>query len=334
MSLSPISARAIPGDYSPYDVGAADLLKAQSDLKQLNALKVTANDYKDANATHGWWGMFNGLSDKSAKEALINRQTALEDDASKHLFNVAAANERGQLSPAMLSEAQGLAGQLKSRLAQDYTNASSTDTVNNSVLHVSQYSQTAYDRANPDENHNLQDALAGGNRPDAISLGNTPAFMNDVSALDKTITTDINTYQNGATPAIRDAAKARLSGPDSAALADFFDQIDKQTGFVSMTNGISGPKIASLPDGDPQKAAYVQQYSDLINLVRGRGSLEHDNQVLAQALGGKADKEPLARAPSMSRSIIRMTPPKESYSRVRIPRSAAGNVGNSRSTGQ
>ena len=76
MSLSPISARAIPGDYSPYDVGAADLSKAQSDLKQLSALKVTANDYKDANATHGWWGLFNGFSDKSAKQALISAGVA------------------------------------------------------------------------------------------------------------------------------------------------------------------------------------------------------------------------------------------------------------------
>lgn len=331
MSLSPISARAIPGDYSPYDVGAADLSKAQSDLKQLSALKVTANDYKDANATHGWWGLFNGFSDKSAKQALINRQTALEDDASKHLFNVAAANERGQLSPAMLNEAQGLAAQLKGRLAQDYTNASSTDTVSNSVLHVSQYSQTAYDRANPDEEHNLQGALAGGNQPDAIGLAGTPAFMSQVSALDKTITNDVSAYQNGATPAIRDAAKARLAGPDSAALADFFDQIDKQTGFVSMTNGISGPKIASLPDGDPQKAAYVQQYSDLINLVRGNGSLERDNQMLAHALGGKLDKEPPIRAPMTRRSIPMK---KLNWSRTREVRGAPDGIGNARLSSQ
>ncbi|AKJ68142.1 hypothetical protein PATSB16_20830 [Pandoraea thiooxydans] len=326
MSLAPISGRTIPGDSSPYDVGAADLSKAQSDLKQLSALKVTANDYKDANATHGWWGLFNGFSDKSAKQALINRQTALEDDASKHLFNVAAANERGQVSPSMLKQAQGLATDLSNRLAQDYTNASSTDTLSGNVSHISQYSQTAYDRANPDESHNLQDALAGGNQPDAITLGGTPAFMKDVATLDKTITNDVNAYQYGATPAIRDAAKARLSGIDSTQLTDFFDQVDKQTGYVSITTGISGPKIASLPDGDPQKAAYLHQYSDLINLVRGNGSLERDNRMLTQALSGAAGKAPVARAPSMSRTIERE---KATISMVRIPRSARGDVGNS-----
>ncbi|AKJ68141.1 hypothetical protein ABW99_07880 [Pandoraea thiooxydans] len=306
--------------------GDSDLQVAQCELKQLSALKVTAKDYKDANATHGWWGIFNTFSDKSAKQALIKYQTALEDDVSKHLANVAAANVRGQVSPSMLKQAQGLASQLSSRLAQDCINASSTDTVSGNVWHISQYSQTAYERANPDEGRNLQDALARGNQPDAIKPADMPAFMKDVSALDKTITADVNAYEHGATPAIREAAKTRLSGIDAAQLTDFFDRVDEQTGSGSTTSGISGPKIASLPDGDPQKAAYIHQYSDLINLVHGNGSLEHDHQMLTQALSGAAGKAPVARAPSMRFSIERE---RLGLSRERIPRGASDNAGNS-----
>lgn len=270
---------------SPYEIGGSDLTQAKADIAKLKALKVTANDYKDADATHGWWGMFNMFSDKSDKQALIGRQTQLEDDASKHLFNIAAANERGEVSPALLKEAQTLAGDLQNRLRQDDTNASAADTMTNNTVEISPLSQAAYDRANPDEDHNLQDALALGNKPDAIPLSDTPSFMSQVNALDSKITSDINTYQHGATPAERAAAKTQLTGVDTTKLTDFFDQIDKQTGFMSFTPGTSGPKIASLPDGDPQKTAYIQQANDLINLVRGNGTLLKDNNLLSHALG-------------------------------------------------
>ncbi|AKJ68140.1 hypothetical protein PATSB16_20790 [Pandoraea thiooxydans] len=288
MSLSPISAQAGSSGFSPYDVGAADLQKAQNDLKQLSALKVTANDYKDANATHGWWGIFNGFSDKSAKQALINRQTALEDDASKHLFSVAAANERGQLSPAMLKQAQGLAAKLSDRLWQDDTNASATNTPGGDGVapHFSQYSQTADERARPQEDHDLKEALAGGNQPDVISLSQTPKVIKQALALDAAIRSDINTYEHGSSAAARSAAHARLAGADYTEMFDLSDRVSAQTGFLRATPGVSKPKIASLPDGDPQKAAYVRQYSDLINLVLNNGPLERDHQMLPDALSG------------------------------------------------
>lgn len=280
MSLAPVGGGYSP---SPYEIGSSDFAQAQADIEKLNALKVTEKDYKDANATHGWGGIFNGFSDKSDKQALIKQQTKLEDDASKHLFKIAAANERGQVSASLLKAAQGLGNNLQGRLTQDEKNANAADPSDNSSL-----TQDANDRANPREDHNLQDALAFGNKPDVISLTDTPAFMKQVDGLDTTIKGDIDTYQHGATQADRDAAKARLSGQDHTKLQSLFDKVDQQTGFLSLaTPGVSGPKIAALPDGDPQKNAYIKQADDLIDLVRGNGTLSNDYMLLGNALSGQ-----------------------------------------------
>jgi hypothetical protein len=271
MSLAPI------GGYSPspYEIGGADLTQAQKDINELNALKVTQNDYKDANATHGWGGIFNGFSDKSDKQALIKKQIQLEDDASKHLFNIAASNERGQVSATLLAHAQSLGSTLQERLWQDEKNAFAGDPSGNGSL-----TQQAYERATPYEDHDLQDALKLANKPDAISLSGTSSFMDQVTALDGKIKGDLDTYHFGATQADRDAAKAQLVGPDSTKLSELTDKVDQQTGFLSITPGISGPKIAALPDGDPQKDAYIKQGNDLINLVRGNGTLFADAGLL------------------------------------------------------
>ena len=144
---------------SPYEIGGADFTQAQKDINELNALKVTSNDYKDANASHGWFGIFNGFSDKSDKQALIKKQIQLEDDASRHLFNIAAANERGQVSASLLSQAQSLGESLQTRLSKDDQNASSADPSDKSSL-----AQDAYSRANPDELQNLHDAPNAGHQ--------------------------------------------------------------------------------------------------------------------------------------------------------------------------
>ena len=111
--------------------------------------------------------------------------------------------------------------------------------------------------------------------------------MKQVAALDSKISGDVDTYQYGATKAERDAAKAKLSGEDQTKLQGLFDKVDQQTGFLSVTPGISGPKIAALPDGDPQKNAYIKQAGDLIQLVQVKGTLFNDNQLLCDALNGK-----------------------------------------------
>ncbi|HTH74920.1 MAG TPA: hypothetical protein VL635_10990 [Trinickia sp.] len=280
MSLASVGGGYAP---SPYEVGSSDFAKAQADMEKLNALKVTEKDYKDANATHGWGGLFNTFSDKSAKQALIKQQTKLEDDISKHLFKIAAANERGQVSPSLLKAAQGLGDDLQGRLTQDEKNADAADPSDHSSL-----TQDAYDRANPFADQNFQEALAFGNKPDVISLSDTPAFIKQVNALDTKIRGDIDTYQHGATQADRAAAKAQLSGQDQSKLQSLFDKVDQQTGFLQLTTpGVSGPKIASLPDGDPQKNAYLKQSEDLINLVRDNGTLFNDNTLLGNALNGQ-----------------------------------------------
>ena len=109
--------------------------------------------------------------------------------------------------------------------------------------------------------------------------------MDQVKAIDSKISNDVNTYKHGDTQAVRDAAKAQLTGPDSAKLDELTHKVDEQTGFLSISPGISGPKLAALPDGDPQKNAYIQQSKDLIRLVQGGGSLSEDSALIAAALG-------------------------------------------------
>lgn len=280
MSLASVGG----GGYSPspYEVGGADFARVKADIEKLNALKVTQHDYKDANANHGWGGIFNGFSNKSDKQALIKQQTKLEDDASKHLFKIAAANERGQVSAGLLKQAEGLGNQLQGRLRQDYENATAGDPSNDSSL-----TQAAYERAFPYEDSDFQEALSLGNKPDVIPLSGTPAFMKQVNALDAKIKGDVETYKHGATQADRDAAKAQLSGSDETNLQHLFDKVDQQTGFLSLTGGVIGPKIAALPDGDPQKTAYIKQAGDLVNLVRDHGTLFEDNALLYGALGSR-----------------------------------------------
>lgn len=275
MSLSPIS------DYAPpaYEPGSADFIQAQSDMEKLNQLKVTRNDYKDADATHGWFGMFDGFSNKSDKQHLIDQQTKLEDDISKHLHNIAAANEYGHVSSALLAQAQGIGRQWDSRLWQDEHNAFGGASIDSSL------SSAAYERATGA--YHLQNALTLANRPDAIALPETSTVIGQVNALDSKIGSDLETSHYGMTQADRDAAKAQLAGPDYRQVRDLYSRIDQQIGFRSLAGGISGPKIDALPDGDAQKTAYLKQHDDLAALLGRNGTLNNDNELLADVLGNQ-----------------------------------------------
>ncbi|AKJ68143.1 hypothetical protein PATSB16_20840 [Pandoraea thiooxydans] len=260
-------------DLSPYDVGTADLWQAQADLKQLNSLKLNVGDYKTAE--HGWGGY------KIYMQKLIGHQTQLEDDVSKSLSNIAAAYQRGEISPSVVKRAQVLSDKLLSRLLQDSNKATQADRSGNSSLAWDAYmrDQNAIDKS---------DALNDGCQPDAVRLVDTPLFERQAATLDKTIAADINTYEHGATPAARNAAHARLAGIDSATLTDLYDRSEAQTGFVPGFDieapGIAWGKAVALPDGDPQKAGYFQQRNDLIDLETGSGSLYRDGQWLNDAL--------------------------------------------------
>lgn len=260
---------SVDGGYSPspYEPGGADFTQAQSDMDKLNQLTVTQNDYKDANTTHGWFGMFDMFSNKSDKQALIKQQTRLEDDITKHLFDIAAANERGQVSPTLLAQAQSVGRQLNGRLWQDQAGALDGAGSGSSLT------QAAFARA-IDDTH-LQRALAQGNTPDVIPLSDTSSFMDQVRALDSKIESDSKTSQSGPTQADKDAAKAELAGPDRAQVSALYIEIDRQIGIRTPTGGISSPKIDALPDGDAQKAAYLKQSGDLASLVRPGGTLFH-----------------------------------------------------------
>lgn len=269
MSLVPVDGGYSP---SPYEPGGADFTQAQSDMDKLNRLTVTLNDYKDADATHGWFGVFDTFSNKSDKQALIKQQTLLEDDVKKHLFNIAAANERGQVSPTLLARVKSLGRQFDSRLWQDQ--ASAFDGAGSG----SSSTEAAFKRAMDDTR--LQNALAQGNKPDVIPLSDTSSFMDQVHALDSKTESDVEKCKNGSTQADKEAAKAQLAGPDLAQVSALYIKIDRQIGVRPPTGGITGSKIDALPDGDAQKAAYLQQSKDLANLLRPGGALYRDAGVV------------------------------------------------------
>ena len=270
MSLAPIGGGYAP---APYEVGAADFAQAQKDIEQLNSLKVTTKDYKDATnegLLHSWFG------DKDDKQKLIKQLGQLEDDASKHLQNIAAANVRGQVSSALLTQAQGLVDTLSNRAGQESANA-----LLNDISHSGSVSMDAYERAiNVDA---VRTGLEKGSQPDVISLQGTPAFMDQVKQLDGKIKSDHDKFLYGATQADRDAAKAQLAGPDEKQLSALFDKVNAQAGGL-VGEGVVGPKLDALPDGDAQKEAYLKQFKDLNNLLHHDGTLAIDNDLLDSAL--------------------------------------------------
>lgn len=275
MSLAPMGG----GGYapSPYEVGAADFAQAQKDIEKLNSLKVTKSDYKDATdegILHSWFG------NKDDKQKLIKQLTQLEDDASKHLQNISAANMRGQVSSGLLAQAQGLANTLSNRADQESANS-----LLNDISHSGSVSLDAYERAiNVDA---VRTGLEKGTQPDAISLQGTAAFMDQVKQLDAKIKSDHDKFQFGATQADKDAAKAQLAGPDEKQLSALFDKVNAQTGGL-VGEGVVGPKLDALPDGDPQKEAYIKQCKDLNNLLRHGGTLSIDNDLLDSVLNPPA----------------------------------------------
>lgn len=275
MSIAPIN------DYapSPYEPGSSDFIQAQADMEKLSQLKVTKSDYKDADATHGWFGIFDTLSNKSDKQHLIGQQTQLEENISKHLHNIAAASEYGQVSPALLAQVQAIGRQLDSRLWQDENNAFGGAAIGSSL------SSAAYDRAS--DAYHLQDALAFANTPDVIALSNTSTIIGQVNALDSKIRSDVDAYHFGMTQDACDAAKAQLVGPDYTQVLDLYSKINQQIGFGSLKGGISGPKIDALPDGDAQKTAYLKQHDDLAALLGRNGTLTNDNELLGGVLGSE-----------------------------------------------
>jgi hypothetical protein len=189
------------------------------------------------------------------------------------LYNIAAANVRGQISPALLTQAKALGGSLDERLWQDRGNAWATDTAKT----ISSLSRTAGDRYNHD--YQLLSALEYGNRPDVIPLPDTPSFVDKVNALDSKIARDRDAYAYAGTQADKDAAKAQLLGPDRAQLDDLSSKAGIQGGFLG-TGDIDTAKIDSLPEGDAQKAAYAQQAQTLRALLHQGGKLYDDQQFL------------------------------------------------------
>jgi hypothetical protein len=267
MAVAPIGGGYAP---APYEIGASDFTGAQSILDKLDSLKVTKNDYKDAmddGLLHSWFG------DKDEKQKLIDQQTHLEDDALNHLYSIAAANERGQVSPTLLAQAQHLASGLDSRIWQDEENASAAARDLGGDLPSGTSERDTKSIV-------LRLALAQGSEPDVIALSDTASFKDQVNALDRKIRADVDAYQHGATQTDRDAAKAQLLGPDDAKLNDLHDKLNRQTGVGSQPWGIDFLKISELPDGDPQKSAYIQQSKDLLALVNRGGALFDDRGLL------------------------------------------------------
>jgi len=268
MAVAPIGG----GGYAPapYEIGASDFTGAQSILDKLDSLKVTKNDYKDAmddGLLHSWFG------DKDEKQKLIDQQTHLEDDALNHLYSIAAANERGQVSPTLLKQAQRLASGLDCRIWQDEENASA-------AAHDLGGDLPSGTSERDTKSIVLRLALAQGSEPDVIALSDTASFKDQVNALDRKIKADVDACQHGATQTDRDAARAQLLGPDDAKLNDLHDKLNRQTGVGSQPWGIDFLKISELPDGDPQKSAYIQQSKDLLALVNRGGALFEDRGLL------------------------------------------------------
>lgn len=245
-----------PRPYNP----TPDLIAARTDVAKLNALKVSANDYADAAGIHG--GIFEHLEG----EAVIGEQDNLEDDASKHLFKIAAANEGKEISRAQLAEANALAIKLTKRLKQDSCAASAGDSgESGDELWDGQLAQIAFDRASPDEDQNLQLALSAGNTPDVIPLSGTQAFIKQFSALTARIVDDAENHGSAATPGSSAATIAKLQG-DKAVFVNMVNTFRTQVCLGGRDKlGIAQAKIAALPEGDPQRAAYVKQVNDLQN---------------------------------------------------------------------
>lgn len=253
---------------SHYDVRSHnDLVDAQNDVAVINKMNVSGKDYKDAEATHGWGGILNPFTDKYAKESLITTQNNLEKDAEQHLVNIAAANVHRQVSPAVLKQAQTVAGELQKRLDQNVNSALQANQDDYANGHDSQEVDVADDLQDIPYAAGIMPAsltqlLEVGSKPDAIPLSGTQSFINGVLALDKHIVHDFNELGSH-DQATAGAARKQLLGPDLKK----FDAVASEVWNQALpSDGTDAMKAAVLPNGDPEKTAWLAQEHRLLAL--------------------------------------------------------------------
>lgn len=243
---------------SPYDVGAAELRKARTAMKQLKELKVDKDTYKRAQDSKSAWN-WNWITGDDAQKHKIDKQTKLEKEISKDLSSIAAANARNPdaVPKNVMKEARSIDSQLYDRLVTDYANAADAKT--------DSYAQDAYNAVS-DQFH-LDKALSGV-KQDAIPLGETQSFIDRFRKDEQKLNDATSILDN---PGMASKSKLEKARKDKASATDALGkqwaQMATQAGPWSAAEpGITDCKIWALPNGDPLKKPYESQDKALRDL--------------------------------------------------------------------
>lgn len=245
---------------SPYDVGAAELRKARNAMKQLKELKVSKDTYKRAQNSKSAWN-WNWITGDDGQKKKIDKQTKLENEISKELYSIAAANARNPkaVSPEVMKEARSIDKQLDKRFATDYDNALG------GVGELGSYADKALGKL--DDHHALEVALNGG-KPDAIPLDSTQSFISQFRKNEAKLKAAVDALASPGSLSKSELEK-NMKDQDSAgkAIKKEWNLMDAQVGSpLGFEPGISISKVLSLPDGDPLKKPYEAQNNALQKL--------------------------------------------------------------------